>query len=403
MHFSLPKMCTLVLTKSFALFLAKKLHLSSSPLEWRWVHTFRCQKTLHFSKQLRHHCRANLIGDEFCTSPCQKCAPWYWRRVLRYSSPKNLRLSFFPLEWRWVHTSVNCQTTLHFSKQFAFFALSNGVIDRGSKQQSKRSNFRLHRSFSSKYRKNRKVLQSEIRMQIFVKLGLRTHESSDGPANRHVVLQTENWSFCSIGLLIMALAAGGVWSFDRSVWQPSFVVCTVWDSSLGWFLVRWWWKIFALLSSPTALSWRRWHRRRRVGSLLFQPANAKSSPLPVRTESIPVYCCTMPGSDRSKSDPACLSPKSKRWSTEHHRSPNLDGKKMLANPVERKEPTEPPFWTSWTTGFTSRKSDLETKNLFAKKAVHTNFRVDIREHAPFFRTSSPGLYENCNFRFAKRP
>ena len=32
--------------------------------------------------------------------------------------------------------------TLHFSKQFAFFALSNGVIDRGSKQQSKRFNFR---------------------------------------------------------------------------------------------------------------------------------------------------------------------------------------------------------------------------------------------------------------------
>ena len=41
--------------------------------------------------------------------------------------------------------------TLHFSKRFAFFALSNGVIDRGSKQQSKRSNFRLHRfSFSRK-------------------------------------------------------------------------------------------------------------------------------------------------------------------------------------------------------------------------------------------------------------
>ena len=38
----------------------------------------------------------------------------------------------------------------------------------------------------------REVLQSEIRMQIFVKLGLRTHESSDGPANRRVVLQTEN-------------------------------------------------------------------------------------------------------------------------------------------------------------------------------------------------------------------
>ena len=39
---------------------------------------------------------------------------------------------------------------------------------------------------------NREVLQSEIRMQIFVELGLRTHESSDGPANRRIVLQTEN-------------------------------------------------------------------------------------------------------------------------------------------------------------------------------------------------------------------
>ena len=58
----------------------------------------------------------------------------------------------------------------------------------------------------------REVLQNEIRMQIFVKLGLRPHESSDGPANRRVVLQTENCGFCSIGLLIMsfALAAGCV-------------------------------------------------------------------------------------------------------------------------------------------------------------------------------------------------
>ena len=39
-------------------------------------------------RKWRHHCRAK-IGDEFCASPCQKCAPKYWRRVLRYSSPKN--------------------------------------------------------------------------------------------------------------------------------------------------------------------------------------------------------------------------------------------------------------------------------------------------------------------------
>ena len=34
----------LVLAKSFALFLAKNFHLSFSPLEGRWDHTFRCQK-----------------------------------------------------------------------------------------------------------------------------------------------------------------------------------------------------------------------------------------------------------------------------------------------------------------------------------------------------------------------
>ena len=39
---------------------------------------------------------------------------------------------------------------------------------------------------------DREVLQSEIRMPIFVKPGLRPHESCDGPANSRVVLQIEN-------------------------------------------------------------------------------------------------------------------------------------------------------------------------------------------------------------------
>ena len=78
-------MCTLVLAKSFALFLAKKVAPQFLP---SWI-------------ALRSH---------------------------------------FPLP-----------KTLHLWKQFAFFALSNGVTDRGSKQQSKRSNFRLHHSsFSPK-------------------------------------------------------------------------------------------------------------------------------------------------------------------------------------------------------------------------------------------------------------
>ena len=53
------------------------------------------------------------IGDEFCAFPCQKFAP-------QFLPPH------FPLP-----------KTLHFSKRFAFFSLSNGVIDRGSKQESK--------------------------------------------------------------------------------------------------------------------------------------------------------------------------------------------------------------------------------------------------------------------------
>ena len=46
--------------------------------------------------------------------------------------------------------------------------------------------------YARMFARNREVLQSEIRMQILVKLGLRTHESSDELANRRVVLQTEN-------------------------------------------------------------------------------------------------------------------------------------------------------------------------------------------------------------------
>ena len=83
MHFSLPKMCTLVLATSFALFLAKKF------------------------------------------------AP-------QFPVPSWLALnSHFPLP-----------KTLHFSKRFAFFALAKwrDWHDMGSKQQSKQSNFRLHRS-----------------------------------------------------------------------------------------------------------------------------------------------------------------------------------------------------------------------------------------------------------------
>ena len=41
---TLPNIFTLVLAKSFAIALCQNLHLSFSPLERRWDHTFRCQK-----------------------------------------------------------------------------------------------------------------------------------------------------------------------------------------------------------------------------------------------------------------------------------------------------------------------------------------------------------------------
>ena len=68
------------------------------------------------------------IGEEFCAFPCQKNCT-----------------SVFPL-LNGAKFTLSVAKTLHFSKQFAFFELSHGVIDRRSKQQSKRSNFRLHRS-----------------------------------------------------------------------------------------------------------------------------------------------------------------------------------------------------------------------------------------------------------------
>ena len=60
-------------------------------------------------RKWRHHCRAK-IGDEFSLP---KCAPQYWRRVLRFSLPKILHLSFSPFEMRWVHT-FHCQKRCTF-------------------------------------------------------------------------------------------------------------------------------------------------------------------------------------------------------------------------------------------------------------------------------------------------
>ena len=117
---------------SFALLLAKNVHLS--------------------------------IGEEFCAFPCQKICT-----------------SVFPL-LNGAEFTLSVAKTLHFSKQFAFFALSRGVIDRRSKQQRKRSNFRLHRSSlsSKKSKKWIKLIPKTIgnrkkRLCVRLRLGNKHH------------------------------------------------------------------------------------------------------------------------------------------------------------------------------------------------------------------------------------
>ena len=46
--FFLAKNLHLSIGEEFCTFLAKNLHFSFSPLEWCWVHTFRCQKRCTF-------------------------------------------------------------------------------------------------------------------------------------------------------------------------------------------------------------------------------------------------------------------------------------------------------------------------------------------------------------------
>ena len=95
----------LKLAMSFALLLAKNMHLSIL------AKSFALFFAKTFAPQFLPSC---LDGAEFTLSVAKNVAPFETVRILS-------------------------------------FALANGVIDRGSKQQSKRSIFRLHRSsFSSK-------------------------------------------------------------------------------------------------------------------------------------------------------------------------------------------------------------------------------------------------------------
>ena len=88
LHFPLPKICTLVLAKIFAFFLAKNLDLSFSPFEWRWVHTFRCQKRC----TLR-----NSSHSSFCF--CQMA--WQGIEALKQTIEFPTALSFFSSK-KWI-------------------------------------------------------------------------------------------------------------------------------------------------------------------------------------------------------------------------------------------------------------------------------------------------------------
>ena len=57
----------LKLAKSFALFLAENVHLSFSPLKWRWVHTFCCQSVALF-ETVRILRKIRTLHDRFIIS-----------------------------------------------------------------------------------------------------------------------------------------------------------------------------------------------------------------------------------------------------------------------------------------------------------------------------------------------
>ena len=236
-------------------------------------------------------------------------------------------------------------------------------------------------------------------MQIFVKLGLRTHESSDGPANRHVVLQTENWSFCSIGLLIMALAAGGVWSFDRSVWQPSLVVCTVWDQlfwvvSCSVVVEDFRTSLFSDCSLTKTMTSKKksWcaalpTRKRKIKSIAS--SNWIDSRLLLHQVQKAILHAThqSPNVDQLNITEVQISKKKKCWQIQ------LNGKNQ---PNHRSEPAEPLD--------SPHESPISKRKICSRRRQSTRTFVWIFANMRhFFRTSSPSLYENCNFRFEKRP
>ena len=131
--------------------------------------------------------------------------------------------------------------------------------------------------------------------------------------------------------------------------------------------------------------------------------------LPIRKTQNQVHCqiemnrLPTTAATGSKNHPAFHSSKSsKRRSTEHHRSLNrkkkclqihLNGVNQLNRCSEPAEPLDSPHESPIS----------KRKNCSRRRPSTRTFVWIFANMRHFFRTSSPGLYENCNFRFAKRP
>ena len=167
---------------------------------------------------------------------------------------------------------------------------------------------------------------------------------------------------------------------------------------MGWFLVRWWWKIFALLRLLS-------HEdgdidEEELVRCSSNPQNAKSSPLPVRTESMAVDLLLhqvqkailhathqSPNVDQMSITEVQISMEKNCWQIQ------LNGKNQ---PNHRSEPAEPLD--------SPHESPISKRKICSRRRPSTRtFVLIFANMRHFFRTSSPGLYENCNFRFAKRP
>ena len=223
-------------------------------------------------------------------------------------------------------------------------------------------------------------------MQIFVKLGLRPHESCDGPANRRVVLQIENWSFCS---RTVACWYHGLWL--HMVYEVLTCLSTLprslhclGSAVLDGFLWGCGGKFshFSLLRLPS-------HEDGDIdeGELMrcsSYPQNAKSSPLPDRNESIAVYCC-----NRFKK-PSCMPlTRVQQTSINLWTSPKSKSKK---NPCKS-------IWTEWTNWTTALNQPNHWIHLTKVRSRNEKFvREEGRPHE-----LSCGYSRTCAIFFAPRP